>query len=80
MRESALFDIYKFDLRGSANWMGTVHSYSMALFQVQLSATKAPGDYAIINRQTGERSVQSYGLSVDDVSEALASDPDPQAA
>jgi len=61
----ALFDIDKLDFWGSALWMGSVQSYSVALFEIELVAAKAPGDYAIINRQTGERDVLSFGLSVD---------------
>ena len=62
----ALFDIYKLDPRGSAMWMGSVQSYSVARFEIELTATKAPGDYAIVNRQTGERNILSFGLSLDD--------------
>ena len=61
----ALFDIYKLEFCGSAMWMGSVQSYTVALFEIELVAAKAPGDYAIINRQTGERDVLSFGLSVD---------------
>ena len=56
-----LFDIYKLDLRGSAMWMGSVQSYGVALFEIELTAAKAPGNYAIINRQTGERTVLTFG-------------------
>jgi hypothetical protein len=61
----ALFDMYKVDFRGPAVWLGSVHSYSAATFGIQLSAARAPGDYAIVNRQTGERTALSFGLSVD---------------
>ena len=61
----ALFDMYRFDLCGSTMWMGSVQSYAIALFEIELTAAKAPGDYAIINRQTGERTALSFGLSVD---------------
>ena len=61
----ALFDMYKLDLYSSALWMGSVESYGVALFEIELAAAKAPGDYAIVNRQTGERAVLSFGLSVD---------------
>ena len=61
----ALFDVYKLDLCSSAMWMGSVQSYAIALFEIELTAAKAPGDYAIINRQTGERTALSFGLSVD---------------
>ena len=61
----ALFDMYKLDPYGSALWMGSVQSYGVALFEIELTAAKAPGDYAIVNRQTGERTVLSFGLSVD---------------
>ena len=60
----ALFDMYKVDLGGEAMWLGSVESYSVALLEIELTAAKAPGDYAIINRQTGERTVMSLGLSV----------------
>ena len=46
-------------------WMGSVESYGVAFFEIELIAARAPGDYAIINRQTGEQSVMSFGLSVD---------------
>ena len=61
----ALFDMYKVDLGGSAMWLGSVQSYSVAVFEIELTAARAPGDYAIINRQTGERTALSFGLSVD---------------
>ena len=61
----ALFDIYKVDLGGSAMWLGSIQSYSVALFEIKLTAARAPGDYAIINRQTGDRTTLSFGLSVD---------------
>jgi len=61
----ALFDMYKVDLGGSAMWLGSVQSYSVAVFEIELTAARAPGDYAIINRQTGDRTALSFGLSVD---------------
>ena len=61
----ALFDMYKVDFRGSAMWLGSVQSYSVALFEIELTARRAPGDYAIVNRQTGDRTALSFGLSVD---------------
>ena len=61
----ALFDMYKVDPRGSAMWLGSVESYSVALFEIELTAAKALGDYAIVNRQTGDRTVLNFGLSVD---------------
>ena len=60
-----LFDMYKVDLGGSAMWLGSVQSYSVALFEIKLTAARAPGDYAIVNRQTGDRTALSFGLSVD---------------
>jgi hypothetical protein len=62
---SAFFDLYKVDFRGPDIWLGSVHSYGYAALEVELSAARAPGDYAIVNRQTGERTVLSFGLSVD---------------
>ena len=61
----ALFDMYKIDFGGSAMWLGSIQSYSVALFEIELTAARAPGDYAIVNRQTGERNVLNFGLSVD---------------
>jgi hypothetical protein len=61
----ALFDMYKLDFRGPDTWLGSVHSYSAAEFGIVLSAARAPGDYAIVNRQTGKRTVLSFGLRVD---------------
>jgi len=61
----ALFDMYKGDFRGPAMWLGSVHSYDAAAFGIVLIAARAPGDYAIVNRQTGERTILSFGLSVD---------------
>ena len=60
-----LFDRYKVDFRGAAMWLGSVQSYSVALFEIKLTAARAPGDYAIVNRQTGDRTALSFGLSVD---------------
>ena len=61
----ALFDMYKVDLHGSTIWMGSAQSYGVALFEIELTAAKAPGDYVIVDRQNGERTVLSCGLSVD---------------
>ena len=61
----ALFDMYKVDFRGPDKWLGSVHSDTAATFGVELSAARAPGDYAIVNRRTGERTVLSFGLRVD---------------
>ena len=61
----AFYDMYKVDLGGSTMWLGSVQSYSVALFEIELTAVKAPGDYAIVNRPTGERTALSCGLSVD---------------
>jgi hypothetical protein len=61
----ALFDLYKVDRGGLGMWLGSVESYSVALFEIELTAAKAPGDYAIVNRQTGDRTVLNFGLSVD---------------
>ena len=60
-----LFDMYKLDPCGSTMWMGRVQSYDVALFEIELTAAKTPGDYAIINRQTDERTVLSFGMSAD---------------
>jgi len=45
-------------------WMGSVQSYSVAFFGTELLAAEAPGDYAIVNRETGERNTLSFGLSL----------------
>jgi len=62
---SALFDMYKVDFRGPARWLGCVDSYDAAAYEIELNALRAPGDYAIVNRQTAERTDLSFGLSVD---------------
>jgi len=62
---SALFDLYKLDLQGSAKWLGSVQSFNMALFEIELTAKKAPGDYAVINRQTGERTDLTFGVRLE---------------
>jgi hypothetical protein len=54
---SALFDMYKVDFRGPAIWLGSAPSYRIAALEIELSAARAPSDYAIVNRQTGERTV-----------------------
>jgi hypothetical protein len=41
---SALFDLYSLDPRGSAMWLGTVQSYNLAIFEIELTAARAPGD------------------------------------
>ena len=61
----ALFDIYRVDVHGSAKWLDSVESYSAALLKIELIAVEAPGDYAIVNCQTGDRTELSLGLSVD---------------
>ena len=61
----ALFDMYKVDFRGPARWLGCVDSYDAAAYEIELNALRAPGDYAIVNRQTAERTDLSFGLSVD---------------
>ena len=62
---SALFDLYKLDLHGSANWLGSVQSFNTALFEIELTAKQAPGDYAVINRQTGERTDLTFGVRLE---------------
>jgi hypothetical protein len=61
------FDMYKIDSRGSAIsiLLGTVHSYRIATFEIGQRAARGPGDYLIVNRQTGDRTVLSFGLTVD---------------
>jgi len=60
----ALFDIYRVDVDGSAKWLDSVQSYSAALLKIELIAVEAPSDYAIVSRQTGDRTVLSFGLRV----------------
>ena len=60
----ALFDIYRVGVGGSAEWLDTVQSYSVALLKIELIAVEVPGDYAIVNRQTGDRTVLSFGMRV----------------
>jgi len=36
----ALFDMYKVDLCGSTRWLGSVQSYSAALFEIELTAAE----------------------------------------
>ena len=61
----ALFDIYEVDPDGSVEWLASVLSYSVALLKIELTAVEAPGDYVIVNRQTGDRTELSLDLSVD---------------
>ena len=61
----ALFDLYRLDPRGSAMWLGTVQSYNLAMFEIELIATRAPGDYTIVNRKTGRRTDLRLGVTVD---------------
>jgi hypothetical protein len=58
----ALFDMYKVDFRGPAILLGSASSYRAAALEIELSAARAPGDYAIVDRQTGERTLLSFGL------------------
>jgi hypothetical protein len=58
----ALFDMYKVDFRGPAILLGSASSYRAAALEIELGAARAPGDYAIVDRQTGERTVLSFGL------------------
>jgi hypothetical protein len=58
---SALFDMYKVDFRGPEILMGSAPSYRSAALEIELSASRAPGDYAIVDRRTGERTVLSFG-------------------
>ena len=60
----ALFDIYRVDFDGSVMWLGSAQSYNVALLEIELTAVEAPGDYIIVNRQTGDRTVLSFGLRV----------------
>lgn len=60
-----LYDLYKLGDHGSALWMGRVQSYSVALFEIELTAARAPGDYLIVNEQTGQQNVVSFGWSMD---------------
>ena len=50
---------------GSATWMGRTESYNVALFEIEVTAAKAPGDYLIVNEQTGQQNIISLGLSLD---------------
>jgi len=59
-----LYDMYKLGDRGSAMWMGRVQSYNLALLEIERTAVKAPGDYLIVNEQTGQRNILSFGLSL----------------
>jgi hypothetical protein len=61
----ALFDMYKVDFRGPDRWLGSASSYRVAALEIGMSAAGEPGDYAIVNRQTGRRTVLSFGLSVE---------------
>ena len=61
----ARFDIYEVDPDGSVEWLASVQSYSVALLKIELTAVEAPGDYVIVNRQTGDRTELSLDLSVD---------------
>ena len=58
----ALFDMYRVDFDGSVEWLGSVRDYSVALLEVELTAVEAPGDYVIVNRQTGDRMVLNFGM------------------
>ena len=58
----AHFDMYRVDVDGSVEWLGSVRDYSVALLEIELTAVEAPSDYAIVNRQTGERTVLSFGM------------------
>jgi hypothetical protein len=60
-----LYDMYKLGDHGSATWMGRTESYNVALFEIELTAAKAPGDYLIVNEQTGQQSILSLGVSLD---------------
>lgn len=59
------FDLYKLGDRDSAMWLGRVQSYSVALFEIELTAAQAPGDYLIVDKQTGDRNIVSFGWSMD---------------
>jgi hypothetical protein len=61
----ALFDLYRLDLKGSAMWLGTVQSYNLAVFEIELTAARAPGDYTIVNRKTGQRTDLRLGVTAD---------------
>jgi hypothetical protein len=58
----ALFEMYRVDFDGSVEWLGSAQSYSLALLEIELTAVEAPGDYAIVNRRTGERTVLNFGM------------------
>jgi hypothetical protein len=45
--------------------MGRTESYNVALFEIEVTAAKAPGDYLIVNEQTGQQSILSLGVSLD---------------
>jgi hypothetical protein len=63
---SALFDLYKLNLRGSAEWLGSVQSFNMALLEIELTAAREPGDYTVVNRETGERTDLTFGVRLED--------------
>jgi len=51
------FDIFKLGPGGSEHWIGESESFTGAMFQAELTATKSPSRYLIRKRDTGEREI-----------------------
>ena len=54
------FEILKLEPDGSEQWLGNVESRDLAVFDIELTAAKLPGKYAVLNLQTGEREVLNF--------------------
>ena len=58
----ALFDMYRVDVDGSVEWLGSSQDYRLALLEIGLNSVEAPGEYVIVDRQTSDRIVLSFGM------------------
>ena len=56
------FEILKLGTDGSEQWMGDVESHDLALFDIELTAAKWPGKYAILNQGRPTNPVIPCGL------------------
>ena len=72
MRMVPSFDIFKIDPRGRVLWRGAVQSFVAAKARIQKLAMASPGEYLILDQNTGHR-VLLVSTQADSAEDGLAS-------
>ena len=57
----AIFDIFRVEPDGSELQVGEAASYSIALMDVEMLASKIPAKYVVCDRETGQRWLMNLG-------------------